>query len=226
MLGMLCWTQGRVRLTQTRILGLPVLQAQMQAGGYWEEWRLDRAARLLARRGVRRMLPPRDFDGWHILAHRGLFPVDPLPLYRAMAAELTLATLKNRGVKPDCAAVALVAEHVDGDLVRAARALCPLVRNLVLEVGYGGERLARELYWEFGAAVSVDRRADLRVRFSGPAQAGELTLCGRVELLGLELEMPGLELPEELDPIPVLAAAWQVGRIDVKDLCLRDKWGF
>lgn len=218
MLGMLCWSRGRVRLKQTRILGLPVLQAQLQAGGYWEEQRLDRAARMLARRGVRRMLPARDFNGWHILERRGLVPVDPLPLYRAMAAELTLAVLKNRGLEVSCAAVALVGERVDGDLVRAARALCPRVRTLVLEVGYGRERLARELYWEFGAAVSVGTQADVRVRFSGPAQTGELALCGQVELLGLELETPGLELPEELEPLPLLAALWQAGLLRLEEL--------
>lgn len=221
MLGMLCWSQGRVRLKQARVLGLPVLQAHLQADGYWEERRLNRAARLLARQGVRRVLPLRGFERWDILARWGLTAVDPLPLYRSMGAELALAVLENRGVEPCRGAVALLGEHVDGDLARTARLLCPWVRTLMLGVEYGGERLARELYWEFGAAVSVGDEADVRVRFSGPGQPGELVLCGVPELLGLELKAPELVLPEELEPMPLLTVLWQAGRMDVKDLRLR-----
>lgn len=218
MLGMLCWSRGRVTLKQSQVMGLAVLQAHLQAGGYWEERRLDRAARLLVRRGVRRMLPARDFERWYVMARHGLAPVDPLPLYRAMGAELVLAALKKRGVEPDCGAVALVGEGVDADLARVARRLCPRVRTLLLEVSYGAQRLARELYWEFGAAVSVGGEADVRVRFSGPAQPEELTLCDVPELLGLELEAPGLELPEELEPLPLLTALWQAGQIHLEEL--------
>ena len=217
MLGVLC--AGKRKAEPGNILGLPVLWVSVPAGGCWEKGRLVRAERLLIRRGVRRLLPVVDVLGWRV----SIPQVDPLPLYRAMADQLVLEALKRRGVEPFCAAVALAGEQVDGDLARTARLLCPRVHTLRLEVGRGGDRLARELYQKFGAAVSVGGRADVRGRFSGPVKGDEWVLCHRSKCLEMTVEAPGLCLPEQLEPVPLLTALWQAGRINVKDLRLRDK---
>lgn len=219
MLGVLSPGPGRLKAEQVSILGLPVLWVSVPEGGYWEKRRVARAERLLLRSGVRRRLLLRDAPEWAVSVPE----VDPLALYRAMADRLTLEELKGRGVEPCRSTVVLVGEQMDSDLVRTAHLLCPRVRVLGLEVGRGGERLARELYREFGAAVSFGGQADVRVRFSGPAQPGELVLCRRPELLGITVEAPALCLPEQLEPVPLLTALWQAGRIDVKDLRLRYK---
>lgn len=222
MLGVLCPGQGRIKRKRSDILGLPVLWVYVPLGGYWEKHRLTRAECLLLRQGARRLLPLRDAPEWRL----SLPEADPLPLYRAMADRMVLAALKRGGKEACCAAVALTGEQVDADLARTARLLCPRVRTLLLEVGYGGERLARELYWEFGAAVGIGGQADVRVRFSGTSRPGELVLCGRPELLGLKLELPpGLCVPEQLEPAPVLSALWQAGRIHATDLFLWDENG-
>ena len=121
MLGLLCWEErrwGRVRLQEVQVLELTVLQAQLARGGRWEK-RLDRAARLLRQRGVCRVLPVRGFRDWEIPARRGVTAVDPLPLYRAMAAELVLAQLKRSGLEPERAAVTL---HVGPGTFRPVKA--------------------------------------------------------------------------------------------------------
>ncbi len=221
MLGVLCPGQGRIKVERREILGLPVLWVYVPLGGYWEKHRLARAEHLLLRQGVRRLLPLRDAPGWK----PSLPEADPLPLYRAIADRIVLAVLKRGEKEPCCATVALAGEQVDADLARTARLLCPRVRTLLLEVGYGGERLARELYWEFGAPVGIGGQADVCVRFSGASRPGELVLCGKPELLGLKLELPGICLPEQVEAVPVLSALWQAGKINASDLFVCDKNG-
>lgn len=220
MLGLVSWNaEGKVSAQRSQVLGLPVLCVRVPFGGRWEKRRLGRAARLLERWGVRRVLVPTDFVHWDVLEGRGLTGVEVLPLYRAMAERMTLAVLECRGVEPCRACVELRGDHVDADMARTARLLCPQVRSVMIRVDRGGERLARELYWEFGAALRPEGEADVAVRFGGVGQEGELVLCGSApELLGLEPKAPGLELPQELEPMPLLTALWQVGRLNLEQL--------
>lgn len=219
MLGLLCWNEERaIRLERAQMLGLSVLRVSFAPGGRWEKQRLSRVARMLAGQGVRRVLVPPGFDRWQMLNRRGLTGVDPLPLYRAMADRLVLAELERRGVEAHKACVALRGECVDGDLVRAAYLLCPRVRTLLIQVEWGGEKLTRDLYREFGAGEPSCTRADVAVRFSGKGQGGELVLCGKPELPGLELEVPGLTVPEGAELLPLLTALWQAGVLHTKQL--------
>ena len=219
MLGLLCWSEERgVRLERAQLLGMPVLQVNLAPGGRWENRRLRRAARLLERQGVRRVLVPPEFHGWQELSKRGLRGVDPVSLYRAMADRLVMAGLERRGVENERACVVLRGEYVDADLERTARLLCPKVRTLIIQVEWGGERLARELYRTFGAAPQPEGRPDTAVRFSGEGQQGELVLCGQAELLGLGLDMDGSTLPEGLEAMPLLTALWQSGRLSLEEL--------
>lgn len=219
MLGLLSWSGERdVRLERIRLMGMPVLRVSIPSGGRWENYRLRRAGRLLARQRVRRMLVPQKFDGWQELSRWGLRPVDPMPLYRAMADRLVLAELARRGVENRWACVALRGDYVDGDLERTARLLCPQVRTLLIQVDWGGARLVRELYRSFGAAPQPEGWPDVVVRFSGKGQTGELVLCGQLEHLGLELETEGVTLPEGLESVPLLTALWQSGRLSMEEL--------
>lgn len=219
MLGLLRWTGDRVvAVERAQLFGLPVLQVSLVPGGRWENHRLGRAARLLARHGVRRVLVPQKFNGWQELSRRGLRGVDPVPLYRAVADRLVLVELERRGVKSERACVALRGDCVDADLDRAARLLCPKVRTLIIQVERGGERLTRELYRTFGAAPRPEGQADVVARFSGIGRPGELVLCGQPELFGLELEAEGLALPKGLEPMPLLTALWQSGRLSLEEL--------
>lgn len=220
MLGLVRWgAERKMSLERAQVLGLPVLCVRVPSGGRGERRRFGRAARLLERQGVRRVLVPRDFAYWDVLAGRGLTGVDVLPLYRAMADRLALAVLARGGVETRRACVELRGDYVDSDMARTARLLCPRVRSLNIRVDRGGERLARELYWEFGAAPRSEGETDVTVRFGGVGQEGELVLCGSTpELLELKLEAPGLELPQELEPLSLLAALWQAGRLELEEI--------
>lgn len=222
MLGLVNWGEGRkVTAARERLLGMWVLRVCVPAGGRGERRRVKQAARLLSRQGVRRLLPLKEFGYWDILRAEHLRPVDPLPLYRTMADQLVLELLSRRKVPPGSAQVALCGEDADGDLTRAAWLLCPRVRTLTVQVDRGGERLAQELYRQFGAAVTVGGRADAAVRFGGVPQEGELVLCGTPDLLGLEPEVPGLTVPPELEPACVLTALWQSGCLGREELRVR-----
>ena len=225
MLGLLRWKEGdwgRVRVERERLLGMSVAAVCLPREGWLARRQLARAARLLRRQGVRRVLVPEDFTGWDVLGAQGLAPVDPVPLYRAMAAPLVLALLEREGVRAERAVVELRGERVDESLAAAARQLCPRVRRLVLEVP-GGPWLARALYWEFGAAAQGPAdEVSARVCFSGPGQPGELRLCGPdPDLLGLRLDAPQVQVPDGLEPDRVYTALWQAGRLALSDLRIR-----
>lgn len=221
MLGLLCRVPGRwgkVSLDLDRVLSLPVVRAEL-AGGAWSERRqLSRAVRLLERQGVRRLLPRRESDA---PAPEGLRWVDPTPMCRYMAAPLALAELERRGEDPHRTRIALRSRGVDSALERTARLLCPTVRELVIDVPFGGERLAKRLYWDYGVAVCPGGGADLSVRFGGTPEVGEegfLLYGSKPDLGALALTAPGLTVPEELEPLPVLCALWESGRLGEEEL--------
>jgi len=207
-----------VSLDLDRVLTLPVVRAQLAEGAWSRRRQLDRAVRLLERQGVRRLLPRRESDD---PAPEGLRWVDPAPMCRHMAAPLALAELERRGRDPRRTRIALRGRGVDQALARAARLLCPTVRELVIDAPFGGERLAKQLYWDYGVAVCPGGGADLSVRFGGTPEAGEegFLLCGpRPDLGGLALTAPAVAVPEELEELPVLCALWEAGRLGEGEL--------
>lgn len=223
MLGLIQYGEERgITVERTRLQGLAVLRVRLLPGGRWERKRIDRAARLLKRQGIRRVLVPKGFSCWEVLVRRGLCAIDPLPLYRAMADRLVLAELARRGVEERVACVALRGEYVDRDLAGVARLLCPRVRTILIQVRQGGEKLTRELYREFGVGTAARARPDVAVRFGGDGEEGELVLCGRPDFLGLELDAPERVLPEETEPLPLLTALWQAGGLDLGEIRVFD----
>lgn len=215
-------TRGRGRLERAEIGGLPVLRVQVDPEGYWGRRRIRRAAKLLERAGSARVLVPEEFPFWGELEAFGLRPVDPVPFLRFQAAELMVAALRRRGRAPEQCAVALRGNRADRDLVRAAQRLCPQVRDVCVSVPRGGEALSEQLRWEFGAAVRPDH-GDVAgaVRFAPDTwQAGEtvLDLFGpQADLGGVEVRAPGLDCAQT-QPLPLLAALWETGKVGEKDL--------
>lgn len=225
--GLLWWDEtvrGVSAPERAEIAGLCVLRVRLAPGGRWEGRRAERAGRLLAKRGVRYVLPLRDFAWWDRLRRTGLAPVDPLPLYQTMAPQLTLALLARRGVAPRNACVLLRGEWAQGALAAAAFALCPTVRRLVLDVSGGGERLERALYDRFGAARGGQTgEPDVRVVFDGAAEAGALCLSpGGIDLCGLRLTSDAHDLPGELERDCLLAALWQAGVLSEGEIAVSD----
>ncbi len=212
---MLCRQErGRVRLERTRVAGMQVMCAFVS-----RDRQLGRAERLLRRAGVNRLLPNREGGGWL----PGLPAVDGLPLYRAVADRLVLSALHRRAIKPEQATVVLRGEYPDGELTAAARALCPRVRQVVVDTERGSGELQGRLFRQFGVAVGpVQERLTLTVRFSGQSRGEQLVLCQMPELDGLEVEVPELVLPETLVRVSVLCALWQAGLLDLSRVQVRD----
>lgn len=221
LLGQLVVTPGgRGKAAAGRLYGLNVLRAETNPEGLWGERRLRRAGRALYRGGAVRVLAPALL--LPRLAGFGLRLVDPEGFVRAQAVPLALAALERKGVPPGQATVALRGMRADRDMVRAAQALCPQVRRLIIDTPRGGEELAAWLRREFGAPVlPPGERGQVAVRFQeGPPLEEEVSLelyGPRPRLAGLRLSAPGLER-EDREDLPLLAALWEGGRLGQKDI--------
>ena len=108
MLGWLCWSEGQERAGRAELAGLPVLRVPVRRKNGTPEWLLRRrvraAGRTLARAGVRRVILPEGFSYGALLAGEGVFPVETLPLWRSLAAELAWRALRERGAGGEGAA--------------------------------------------------------------------------------------------------------------------------
>ena len=113
-------------LERTQLAGMTVLRAGVPAPDALAqrklERRLERAAELLCRAGVRR--------------------VSAAALCQALAAPLALAALKRQGIAPGQAAVSLAGTRVNRPLFQAAEQLCGHVRTLIVGAPAGGRELA------------------------------------------------------------------------------------
>ena len=215
-----------VRLSRERLLGLPLLRGEVP-GRELTPRRVRRAARALRKAGVVRVMAPEGFPLWEEILVQGLRPVETGELCRTLAVPIALAALAGDGVPLRQASVALRGDRVTRALRAAALELCPLVRQLLVEVPAGGEGLQRELSREFGLPVvegGPERRAHLTLCFSRPG-GGE-----RGRIADLSGETPGLEeyrfslrdaaLPGDAAALPLLSALWASGRLERDDIAV------
>lgn len=212
---------GRGKGEVTDLYGLPLLRVRADPEGLFGERRLRRAGAALRRGGAVRTLLPANFDRWDLLERLGLRGVEPAPFLRAQAPVLALEVLKRRDLDPGRATVALAGARTDAELCRAAAALCPKVRSLVIDAP-GGQRLAGQLREAFGIPVlPAAQPAQLALYFHpGVQERAEplVELYGRAPRLdGLRLAAPELA-EEDREDLAVLCALWERGRLDVHRL--------
>ena len=217
MLGQLTYGRGGGRRTERENLyGLRVLRCTADPEGWLGERRLRKAGSALHRGGARRVLTPADFERWDLMGECGLSPVDPGPFLRAQSLPLTLAALERRGEVPDRAAVALRGVRADREMARAAAALCPRVRRLIISAPRGGEELARWLRWEFGVPIlpeGEETQVDLCFQPVSSGSGTRLELYGsRPQLGGLALTVPAMDGPDRGD-LFLMTALWEGGRL-------------
>jgi len=180
---------------------------------------LRRAVKALSGVGVRRCLTPPGFGDWDVLTALGLSPVDPLPLCRAMAAELALFCLNDIPFRRRRVALrgrdALAAYSL-------AQTLCPQVGALLLDFDRGEEELGKTLRETYGAAplhLGQGPPPQLSVELSPrPPWAGQtLRLWGTPDLDGIELTVD-FSLPPQVEPLPFLALLWETGRLKREEI--------
>lgn len=216
MVGWLRWSGERglmPRIYKDRPLGLNLLSAALPDGK--PRRRLSQGAAALRRRGIRRaVLSPSLGDG-EKLAEFGLSPVDPMPLCRALGAQLAFARLEEIPLRER--RVALRGECVDPVALDLAQKLCPRTGALLLEFDRGGEDLARRLWWQYGTApFSLDNAPPPQVTLElSPRETslpGTIQLWGKPDLGDLELRCD-LEIPDDLPWLPTLTLLWEAGRL-------------
>lgn len=158
MVGYISYTKENKHLAmkRRRIGGLVLLETQLRKElRPVERLQAARAARMLAKRGVRSAVFPTDYPHEDIFARCGIFPVEILPLHRAMAISVMKRKMAALGCTPGTTTAAVAAERVTGEVERLLRDLALSVRYVIL-AGEGGEECCRHLQREYG--VSVLRR--------------------------------------------------------------------
>lgn len=216
MVGWVRWTRERrfrPGVSAVRVLGFPLLAVDLPEGDPARRGR--QAAKALARRGASRALLPPELGE--------AFPgVDPLPLCRAMGADLALAFLGDVPLRER--QVVLRGEKADRVALDLADTLCPQVGSLYLDFDRGEEELAGYLRFRYGTPPHPPGRiprVQLAVDLSPREKRGEPTLIlwGRPGLLGLGLSL-GKELPENLPQFPFLALLWENGWVKKEDILI------
>lgn len=227
MLGQLVFDGGRGGPQRALLYGLPVLRCQADPEGFWGEWRLKRAGRSLCAGGAVRALVPAGFDRWPLLLKLGLRPVDPGAFLRAQAAPLAASLLERQGLAPDRATVALRGRRADGEMLRAALALCPRVRRLTISAPQGGEELAAWLRREYGLPIlPADAPAQAALLLQPGTEPEDANPCPALTLFGPEPDLAGLRLsapdlaPTDREDLPLLSALWEGGRLGPEQLTI------
>lgn len=228
MLGWLCWSEGRERAGRAEIAGLPVLRVPVRRKNGTPEWLLRRrvraAGRTLARAGVRRAILPEEFPYGELLAGEGVFPVETLPLWRALAAELAWRELQRRGVP--AGSVAVRADALTGEVRRTVETLLRRCRTVSLDAPDPEGAYARVLRRRLGAALRTgDAGAEVRLLFvrRGPERAGDIPLYPGAEGPKAALRLPEAweaRMPKGAQREGVIAALLAAGRLQREEIAI------
>lgn len=212
MLGRLSWRSERgIRLRTEQIFGLSVLTLELPEGTHRPERALKKGAELLRQHRVTHILTPPQFEKWAVLGYAGLRPVDTRALRCALAPAWIQTVLETKGISLEQAILCLKGEREEPDMERVARMLCPLVRNLIIDVPQEGF-LAQHLRREFGMPVLPisSAVANLTLIFdSGPI------------LPGIRLELKQKSVPKDCEMLPLISVLWENRRIKTEEIIIR-----
>lgn len=177
--------------------------------------RLSRLEKAMAAAGVSRVILPEGFVYRSRLTR--LHPVQPLPMYRALADVLALGWLDSRRIRPERGRVALWGSRLCPELRQVAERLSSRVRELVIRVPGEGEQFAQALHRTYGLPVLPgDASADIVLAFGPdyPEEENVLLLFGEEPRLGgLKLSCFGFDLPESCSQ-QILSLLWERGYVD------------
>jgi hypothetical protein len=118
-----------------------------------------------------------------------------------------MGELERLGIPPKRAVLALEGARESRPMEQVALALCPAVRNLIIDAPGGA--LAARLRRDFGLPVLPPRsvRPDLTLAFD-PAPV----------LTGARFGLAGASLPRDCETLPLLSALWEVDLIQTKQV--------
>lgn len=143
-----------------------------------ERVRLKKAARYMARSGVRRALFPEGFMAPDLFAKQGIAPSDDTALRRRMAAAITRRVMSDRGVNPSECRILLLGDTMEPALTSALMELALHVRYTMISAGGGGGEVCSVLRREYGVCVLREpgaeqaSQAQVVLTFSGARPEG------------------------------------------------------
>lgn len=223
MVGLLLWKEERtggraVTLREQSILQMRFLCAEILRTPKTPEAlcrrRLAAAAKQLRKRGVTRVILPREFPFCGLPEAWGLQRVSTASLRQALAADWVRWLLAQRGIPAASARVAVLADRLTGDVVRTVTELALRHRYVRLDLPYGGEELCRRLRREYGVSLLTGlsaeqmREAEAAVLF---APAPDCRTDAALRLYDEEMPLPPLSLPPALEErLPVGADRGQL----------------
>ena len=186
-----------------------------------------RAAKYLKARRAHQAVFPKDYPHADIFARFGILPPSDRALRQVKAAEIIRCAMEKLGLQKNRARIALIAASPSAALERAAVALAREVRYLSL-CAPGDERIARALYWDCGASVSVCQSAaegaDLAVVFSGGAAHWRCpALMLEETALAVRFEAEGLSAAAgKWEENALLCALYAAGALDAASILVKD----
>lgn len=211
MLGRIRWSdERRIRAEQEFLMGMRIQVLYLPRCERGLERRMRKGVDLLKAYRVNRVLVPPDFVWWPLLKQLGLRPVETRSLRCTLVSDWVKTVMESAGILPQRAVVRLNGERETSDVLLAAHQLCPIIRNLVIDVP-GGEKLTAQLRREYGIPVlpAKSARADLTVWFEeGPV------------LKGASFGLKDCNLPLDCEVLPLLSALWECGRIKTEDIAI------
>ncbi len=153
---------AKERLSRQLRWGAPFLVLDMGKGahGMLAQRRAARAAEKMREQGVRRAVFPVDFPHTAVFLRRGIVPVDPMPLRRALSARFVKKKLELMGIANTQAVVAVSGEHMCGEIAQTVRELALSYRYVLLSVRSGDEELACSLRRQYGVSLILAPSAD------------------------------------------------------------------
>lgn len=186
-----------------------------------------RAAKYLRGQRVHQAVFPEDYPHKDVFARYGILPPSDRALRQVKAAEIICCAMEKLGLQKSHARIALIAASPSAALESAAVALAREVRYLSL-CAPGDERIARALYWDCGASVSVCPRAaegaDLAVVFSGGAAHWRCPVLMLEEMaLAVRFGAEGLSAAAgKWEENALLCALYAAGALDAASILVKD----
>ena len=158
MIGFVAWTEekaprraGDAAILRMRFLEVRLLRRKSTPAAVLRR-RAAAAAKRLQKLGVTHAVFPEAFPYEAVFEKYGVFPVEVTRLYRSIAGEWLRAEFAAREIS-GASKLAVCADRLTGELVRMVTELCLRYRYVLLDVGEGGEELARQLRREFGVSL-------------------------------------------------------------------------
>jgi len=211
MVGLLLWKEERtggraVTLREQSVLHVRFLCAEILRTPKTPEALLRRraaaAAKQLRKHGIARVVLPQEFPFSDFLESWGLQPVSTVSLRQALAADWVRWLLAEQGLPMASVRVAVCADRLTGEVVRAVTELALRHRYVWLDLPYGGEELCRRLRREYGVSLLTGisseqlKEAEAAVLF---APRPDCCMATTLRLYDEETPLPPLSLPPALE---------------------------